>query len=84
MSAALIRWFMVALMISVSTAADAQRRRIHRAAPRARIEALQLGFSRPPATVLQPSGDGIIHWNTPNKDGNLGGPGTGGGGGGGG
>jgi hypothetical protein len=28
--------------------------------------------------------DGIVRWNTPNKDGNLGGPSTGGSGGGGG
>jgi hypothetical protein len=33
---------------------------------------------------LRPPSDGIIHWNTPNADGNLGGPSTGGGGGGGG
>jgi hypothetical protein len=84
MRTALTRWVMVALTISVSTEAIAQRGRAHRAAPRPTIEAPQFGYPRLPTTTLRPPDDGIIHWNTPNKDGNLGGPGTGGSGGGGG
>jgi hypothetical protein len=84
MRTALIRWVVVALTSVVSTAAVAQRSRAYRSFPRERIEAPQLGYRRPPITTVRPSEDGIIHWNTPNKDGNLGGPGTGGGGGGGG
>ena len=78
MRTAPLRMLMVALTVSVSTAAVAQRRRIHRAAPRATIEAPQSSFPQPPATRLRPQDDGIIHWNTPNKNGNLGGPGAGG------
>jgi hypothetical protein len=84
MRSALIRWFVVALAGFASTQAVAQRSRAYRSFPRERIEAPQLGYRRPPITTVRPSEDGIIHWNTPNKDGNLGGPGTGGGGGGGG
>ncbi len=84
MRTALIRWLVVALAGSMGTAALAQRGRAHRAAPRAAIEAPQFGNPRRPTTPPRPSDDGIIHWNTPNKDGNLGGPGTGGSGGGGG
>lgn len=84
MIALLIRLFTAALMISASTVADAQRGRTRRAAPQAKIEAPQFRYPLPSTTVLRPPSDGIIHWNTPNKDGNLGGPGTGGGGGGGG
>jgi len=75
---------MVALAGVVSTEAFAQRRRTPRAVPRPTIEAPQFGNPRLPTTTLRPPDDGIIHWNTPNKDGNLGGPGTGGSGGGGG
>lgn len=83
MRTALIRWFVVALIGVVSTGAIARRGRAHRTVPRPTTKAPQLGFSQPPTTKLRPADDGIIHWNTPNKDGNLGGPGTGGGGGGG-
>lgn len=69
---------------SASLPAEAQRGRAHRAAPRATTEAPPFGYPRLPTTTLRPADDGIIHWNTPNKDGNLGGPGTGGSGGGGG
>jgi hypothetical protein len=84
MRTALISWVVVALTSVVSTAAVAQRGRAHRTDPRPTIEATQFGYPRLPTTTLRPPNDGIIHWNTPNKDGNLGGPGTGGGGGGGG
>jgi hypothetical protein len=84
MRPALIRWLAAALAGSVGTAAVAQNARTRRSAPRPTIEAPQFGYPRLPTTTLRPPDDGIIHWNTPNKDGNLGGPGAGGSGGGGG
>ncbi|MCJ2095354.1 hypothetical protein MKK67_23045 [Methylobacterium sp. J-072] len=79
----MVKWLMVALAVLAGTPAVAQRDRANRGR-RGAIEALPFGAPRVPAARLRPPDDGIIHWNTPNKDGNLGGPGTGGGGGGGG
>lgn len=84
MRTAVIRCLAAALAGSVGTEAVAQNARTRRSAPRPTIEAPQFGYRRLPTTTLRPPDDGIIHWNTPNKDGNLGGPGTGGSGGGGG
>ncbi|MCJ2059083.1 hypothetical protein MKL09_21395 [Methylobacterium sp. J-048] len=77
----LVQW--LALAVFGSTPAVAQRVRVDRSHRRAAIAAQRFGDPRPPTTTLRAPNDGIIHWNTPNKDGNLGGPGTGGGGGGG-
>ncbi|TXN00698.1 hypothetical protein FV242_21230 [Methylobacterium sp. WL64] len=74
----------IALAGFASDPAAAQHRGADRPHRRGTIERLRFGVPPPPATTLRPADDGIIHWNTPNKDGNLGGPGTGGGGGGGG
>ncbi|SEN80857.1 hypothetical protein SAMN02799625_01914 [Methylobacterium sp. UNC300MFChir4.1] len=84
MTGAAIRWLVVALAGFVSTEAVARRSRASSPAPRGATAFSPSAFPRPPNTAPRPPGDGIIHWNTPNKDGNLGGPGTGGGGGGGG
>lgn len=84
MRAAMVKWLLVAVAIVGSTPAFAQRHRANRPQGRGPIAAPQFGVPRLPTTTLRPADDGIIHWNTPNKDGNLGGPGTGGGGGGGG
>jgi hypothetical protein len=84
MKGGLITWFVVALTGILSAAAVAQGGRAHRTVPRATIEAPRFDYPRLPTTTLRAPDDGIIHWNTPNKDGNLGGPGTGGSGGGGG
>jgi hypothetical protein len=85
MKSAMVRCLVVALAGLGSTETVAQRGRAHRAPPRERTEGPPLfAFPRVPATTSRPADDGIIHWNTPNKDGNLGGPGTGGSGGGGG
>lgn len=84
MHSAAIRWLVVALAVFVSTEAVARRSRASSPAPRGATAFSPFAFPRPPNTAPRPAGDGIIHWNTPNKDGNLGGPGTGGGGGGGG
>lgn len=81
MRSALARWLMVALAGFGSTPAVARHSRAYRSVPRERIQPPQPSYLRPPATTLRPADDGIIHWNTPNKDGNLGGPGAGGGGG---
>jgi hypothetical protein len=80
----MVKWLLVALALVGSTPALAQRHRANRPQGRVPIAAPPFGALRPPTTTLRPADDGIIHWNTPNKDGNLGGPGTGGGGGGGG
>jgi hypothetical protein len=83
MKSAVVRCLVVALAGLGSTEAVAQRSRAHRSLPRERPEGPKpFAFPRVPATTLRPADDGIIHWNTPNKDGNLGGPGTGGSGGG--
>lgn len=64
---------------AAATQAEAQARREAGARP-------ELGTARAPAygqrdRYSQPPGrSGIIRWNTPNADGNFGGPGTGGGG----
>ncbi|WP_092043246.1 hypothetical protein [Methylobacterium pseudosasicola] len=85
MTGAPLRWLVVALACLGSTPAIAERVRAERPYRRGPITAPPFGRPRPPpTTTLRPPDDGIIHWNTPNKDGNLGGPGTGGGGGGGG
>lgn len=84
MKRATARWFVAALAGIASLPAEAQGGRGNRTPPRLRIQARPPAFPRPPTTRLRPPDDGIIHWNTPNKDGNLGGPGTGGSGGGGG
>jgi hypothetical protein len=84
MRGAAVRWFVVALAGFWSTEAFARRHRASSTSPRGAIAAPPFSSLRPPTTTLRPPDDGIIHWNTPNKDGNLGGPGTGGGGGGGG
>ncbi|CAM2766738.1 hypothetical protein ACLBXJ_20085 [Methylobacterium mesophilicum] len=79
-----VRWLVVALAVFGSTPAFARGVRADRAHRREGIQAQPFFYPRPPTTTLRAPDDGIIHWNTPNKDGNLGGPGTGGGGGGGG
>ncbi|MDQ0518923.1 hypothetical protein [Methylobacterium gregans] len=79
----MVGWLVVGLAVFESTSAAAQRGRLHRLFPRERQEAPRLDPPRPPA-VSPPADDGIIRWNTPNKDGNLSGPGMGGSGGGGG
>ena len=84
MGRTMVRWLAAARAGLVSVPAEAQRGRTYRSAPRGRIEAPRFGDPRLPNAAVRPVEDGIIHWNTPNKDGNLGGPGTGGGGGGGG
>lgn len=83
MESAVIRWLVLGLALCASTSADAQRRP-DRPSPRARQEAPRFGLPGPPRTIAPPAEDGIIRWNTPNKDGNLGGPSAGGSGGGGG
>lgn len=80
----LVRWLVVALAVFGSTPAVAARVRADRSHRRGAIQAQPFFYPRPSTTTLRAPDDGIIHWNTPNKDGNLGGPGTGGGGGGGG
>ncbi|CAA2157150.1 hypothetical protein MBRA_02558 [Methylobacterium brachiatum] len=74
----MVKWLLVAVAIVGSTPVVAQRHRANRPQGRGPIAAPQFGVPRPPTTTLRPADDGIIHWNTPNKDGNLGGPGTGG------
>jgi hypothetical protein len=83
MRSPMVRWLVAVLALTASTEAVARRRRPSTPPPRAPVET-PFADPRLPATRLRPPDDGIIHWNTPNKDGNLGGPGTGGGGGGGG
>lgn len=84
MRSAVITGLLVALAISGSAQAVARDRRPYRAPHREGIATPPFAYPRPPGTRLRPADDGIIHWNTPNKDGNLGGPSTGGSGGGGG
>ena len=84
MMSALVKWLVLALAVLGSTPAVAHRVRTDRSQRREVTGAPQFGVPRAPTTTPRPPDDGIIHWNTPNKDGNLGGPGTGGGGGGGG
>lgn len=83
MKAALTGWIVMVLAGPVTDAAAAQRDRASRPVPRTMRQPTPFGASRVPP-VLRPPDEGIIHWNTPNRDGNLGGAGTGGSGGGGG
>jgi hypothetical protein len=79
-----VRWLVAALAGFGSAPAGAERSRPHRSFSHGTIKTRQFDAPRLPVPRLRPADDGIIHWNTPNKDGNLGGPGTGGGNGGGG
>lgn len=83
MRQAMARWLVVGLAIFAGTSAVAQRGRTDRLVPRGRQEAPRPNPPKSPAMSPQ-ADDGIIRWNTPNKDGNLSGPGAGGSGGGGG
>jgi hypothetical protein len=83
MTSTAIRWLAAVFAVVLSAEAAAQRGRRPRGMPPAVTAAPRFPAFRLPSTTPRPPDDGIIHWNTPNKDGNLGGPGTGGGGGGG-
>ncbi|GJE10398.1 hypothetical protein [Methylobacterium longum] len=78
MRAVLVGWFAAALAGPGSLDAVAQPGRGHRVPPRGRAEAPSVAVPRSPAPTLRSRDGGIIYWNTPNKDGNLGGPGAGG------
>lgn len=80
----MITWLLVVLASLGSAQAVARHKRAYRAPHRDEIATPPFAYPQPPDTRLRPPDDGIIHWNTPNKDGNLGGPSTGGPGGGGG
>ncbi|WP_407521269.1 hypothetical protein [Methylobacterium oryzisoli] len=73
------------IMVVVDTApSDARPQRRHGSRARLDTNSERLIVPRPPPVDQGPGGGNIIRWNTPNADGNLGGPSAGGGGGGGG
>ena len=78
MRTALVGWCVAAVAGLGSPDAVAQHGRAHRAPPRGGNEAPPFAIPRLPTPTLRPRDDGIIYWNTPNRDGNLGGPGAGG------
>lgn len=78
-----IGWIVMVLTGLTTEATAARQIWRDRPVPRATRQPPSWGPPRVP--ILRPTpDDGIIRWNTPNKDGNLGGSGTGGSGGGGG